>query len=372
MNSVEYIWQLPHWPRWRFDRARLGQPLAATHRAQGQLAGRLADFALALREEASVRALTDDVVTSSAIEGETLDVESVRSSVARQLGIDSAALPVVDRHVEGVVSMVLDATRNYAQPLSAARLCAWQAALFPTGRSGLQEILAGQYRNDAKGPMQVVSGRYGRERVHYQAPPASRVDAEMAAFIEWFESVDGEDPLLRAGLAHLWFVTVHPFDDGNGRVARALSDMALARAEQSALRYYSLSAEILRQRREYYDILERTQKGDLDVTEWLSWFLDAVQGAIASADATVSLVLRRAKFWQSLAGKSLNARQVKVLNALIDGSLEGALNNRKWAKRAGCSSDTALRDLRQLVDLGVLRVSEAGGRSTAYEWAVEL
>lgn len=360
-----YIWQEAAWPAWRFDGPALAAPLAAVHRAQGHLLGRMAEFGFAQRDEASVRTFTADVLKTSEIEGEQLNPDTVRSSVARRLGVDVGALAPLDRDVEGVVEMVLDATRNYAAPLTRERLWAWHAALFPTGRSGLHAILVGKWRDDHAGPMQVVSGRYGRERVHYKAPPAALVDPEMATFLQWFNSETREDPIIRAGLAHLWCVTVHPFDDGNGRIARAVGDMALARAERTSQRYYSLSAQIQRDRKNYYDLLERTQKGSMDVTAWLQWFLSCLLSALEQAESVLNDVLAKARFWQRWAGVSFNERQIKVLNQLLDG-FDGKLTSGKWAKIAKCSPDTALRDITVLLDLRVLKKSEAGGRSTSY------
>lgn len=368
MNSgdYKYIWQAEDWPNWRYDLAALAGPLAEVSRAQGLLMGRLADVGLALRDRASLAALTEDVVKTSEIEGERLDVESVRSSIARRLGVDIGALAPVDRHVEGVVEMVLDATANCTAPVTAQRLFGWYAALFPTGYSGLSKIKVGGWRDDASGPMQVVSDPIGRQRVHFEAPPADRLEVEMRRFLEWVNAASGELPLIKAGLAHLWFVTLHPFDDGNGRVARAIGDLLLARADGSPQRFYSLSAQIQHERKAYYDILERTQKGTLDVTEWLGWFLDALRRAVDQAQHTLDAVLAKARFWQRLAGEPLNERQVRLLNRLLDG-FEGKLTTSKWAAIAKCSQDTALRDINDLLARGVLRKSEAGGRSTSYE-----
>ncbi|MCF8205467.1 MAG: Fic family protein [Methylotenera sp.] len=367
MFSGEYIWQQRDWPVWRFDLAALATPLATVSQAQGRLLGRLADVGLALRDEASLAALTDDVLKTSAIEGEALDVASVRSSVARRLGVDIGALAPADRHVDGVVDMVLDATSRAAEPLTEARLFGWHAALFPTGFSGLAPIAIGRWRDDAQGPMQVVSGRLDRQRVHFQAPPAARLPAEMQRLLAWVnQPAPAEPALLRAGLAHLWFVTLHPFDDGNGRIARAVGDLLLARADGSPQRFYSLSAQIQRERRAYYDILERTQKGSMDVTDWLLWLLQMLHAALDQAHATLDAVLRKKRFWHQAPAGALNERQVKVLNRLLDG-FEGKLTTAKYAALAKCSSDTALRDLTSLVTLGLLRRSEAGGRSTHYE-----
>jgi len=368
MNSgdYKYIWQAGDWPNWRFDLAALAGPLAEVSRAQGLLMGRLADVGMALRDQASLSALTEDVVKTSEIEGERLDVESVRSSIARRLGVDIGALAPVDRHVEGVVEMVLDATANCVAPVTRERLFGWHAALFPTGYSGLSKIRVGGWRDDAAGPMQVVSGPIGRQRVHFEAPPADRLDTETDRFLDWINGESGEPPLIKAGLAHLWVVTLHPFDDGNGRIARAIGDLLLARADGSPQRFYSLSAQIQRERKVYYDILERTQKGTLDVTDWLAWFLAALHRAVDQAQHTLDAVLTKARFWQRFAGTPMNERQVKLLNRLLDG-FEGKLTTSKWAAIAKCSPDTALRDINDLLVRGVLRKSDAGGRSTSYE-----
>ncbi len=365
-GDYKYIWQASDWPNWRFDLATLAGPMAEVSRAQGLLMGRLADVGMALRDQASLAALTEDVVKTSEIEGEHLNVESVRSSIARRLGVDIGALASVDRHVEGVVEMVLDATANCQAPVTRERLFGWHAALFPTGRSGLSRIKVGGWRDDASGPMQVVSGPIGRQRVHFEAPPADRLEGEISQFLEWLNRASNAPPLIKAGLGHLWFVTLHPFDDGNGRIARAIGDLLLARADGSPQRFYSLSAQIQRERNAYYDILERTQKRSMDATEWLAWFLDTLHRAVDQAQQTLDAVLTKARFWQRWATTPLNERQVKLLNRLLDG-FEGKLTSSKWATIAKCSPDTALRDINDLLARGVLRKSDAGGRSTRYE-----
>jgi len=368
-----YLWQRPDWPQWRFDAAALAAPLAQVHRAQGHLAGRMAELGLAQRDQATLQALTQEVITTSAIEGEALNLDAVRSSIARRLGVDIGALAPADRNVDGVVDMVLDATQQYAQPLTAERLFGWHAALFPTGYSGRVRIQVGALRNDAAGPMQVVSGQntddMGREKVHFEAPPATALPAETAAFLQWFNATPVTptgDPLIHAGLAHLWLVTLHPFDDGNGRISRAVGDMALARAEGTAQRFYSLSAQIQRERKQYYDQLEATQRGTLDVTPWLDWFLACLLRAVQGADGLLAGVLDKAQFWQRWAGTPMNARQTLVLNKVLDG-MEGKLTNAKWAAIGKCSADTALRDINDLLARGVLARLEGGGRSTGYE-----
>lgn len=327
--------------------------------------GRLTDVSMALRDQASLATLTEDVVKSSEIEGEQLNVESVRSSIARRLGVNIGALSPVDRHVEGVVEMVLDATANSDASVSRERLFGWQAALFPTGYTGLAKIKVGGWRDDVSGPMQVVSGPIGRQRVHFEAPPADRLEAEISRFLGWLNGPPSVPPLLKAGLGHLWFVTLHPFDDGNGRIARAIGDLLLARADGSPQRFYSLSAQIQRERKNYYDILERTQKSAMDVTEWLAWFFDALHRAVDQAHHTLDAVLAKTRFWQRWATMPLNERQVKLLNLLLD-DFEGKLTSSKWAAIAKCSPDTALRDINDLLVRGVLRKMDAGGRSTNY------
>jgi Fic family protein len=367
MNSGEktYIWQSDVWPKWRYDLSAIADQLTAVSHAQGLLMGRLADVGMAVRDQASIATLTDEVVKTSEIEGEVLNADSVRSSVARHLGLDIGAVAPVDRHVDGVVDMVLDATLNSDKPLSAERLFGWHAALFPTGYSGLNKIITGQWRDDADGPMQVVSDPVGRRKVHFEAPPAHALPKETADFITWANAATGEPALVKAGLAHLWFVTVHPFDDGNGRMARAVGDLFLARADSSPQRFYSLSAQIQRERKDYYDILERTQKGTMDVTQWLAWFLGTLNRAVESAHSTLEKVLVKALFWQRLAGVALNERQLKLLNRMLDG-FEGKLTSSKWAAIAKCSPDTALRDITQLLALGVLQKSNGAGRSAGY------
>ena len=360
-----YVWERDDWPRWRWNPAALATPISTVSRAQGHLLGRLSELGLPERERASLAALTEDVVTSADIEGERLDPASVRSSIARRLGVDVGASAPADRQVEGMVDMVLDATGRPDAPVTVERLRAWQAALFPTGRSGLYPVATGRWRDDAGGPMQVVSGPTHRPRVHFEAPPAARLDAETARFIDWIEGPADEPPLVRAGLAHLWLVTLHPFDDGNGRVARAVGDLMLARADGSALRFYGLSAQIGRERGAYHDVLERVQKGDLDVTAWLLWFLDLLERAIGDAGRTLDAILVKARFWRRWAGQPFNERQAKLLNRLLDG-FDGRLTSRRWASMAHCSPDTALRDINALMALGVLRRLPGGGRSTAY------
>ncbi|MDA1321084.1 MAG: Fic family protein [Proteobacteria bacterium] len=364
---MTYIHELADWPNLIWDHSALAQPLAAVRHRQGRLIGRMEALGFALREEAVLRTLTEDVLKSSEIEGEVLDREQVRSSIARRLGMDVVGLVPADRDVEGVVEMMLDATQNYAQPLTADRLFGWHAALFPTGRSGMSRINVGAWRTPEGDPMQVVSGPIGRERVHYEAPAADCLDAEMTAFLHWFETAT-PDPVLKAGVAHLWFVTNHPFDDGNGRIARAIADLALARAEGTSQRFYSMSAQIRAERKTYYEMLEATQKGDLDVTAWLLWFIACLDRAFDGAETILASVMRKARFWETLADQPLNERQRKVLNRLLDG-FEVKLTNAKWAALAKTSSDTALRDISDLMQRGILERDAGGGRSTSYSLA---
>ncbi len=364
-----YVWQQTGWPNWHYDLVSLSALLADVSHAQGRLLGRLADVGLPPRSAASLAVLTDDVVKTSEIEGETLNVASVRSSIARRLGVDIGALAPVDRHVDGVVDMILDATTRCDEPLTASRLFGWHPALFPTGRSGLGRIRVGRWRNDASGPMQVMSGAAHAPTVHFQAPPAADLAAQTKLFMKWANADPADPALLTAGVAHLWFVTLHPFDDGNGRIARAIGDLFLARADRSPQRFYSLSAQIQRVRSEYYDVLERTQKQPtLDATEWLAWFLRQLHRAIDHADHSLDAVLHKARFWRRWAQTPMNERQVLLLDRLLDG-FEGKLTSSKWASIAKCSADTALRDINDLVTKGVLRRTDAGGRSTGYEVA---
>ena len=360
-----YVWEQPDWPHWRFDTSALATALASVRHSQGRLLGRMQSLGFALRDQATLQVLTEDVLKTSAIEGQQLNPEAVRSSIARRLGVDIGALAASDWNVDGVVEMVLDATRGFANPLTQERLFGWHAALFPTGYSGLTQIKIGAWRDDAGGPMQVVSGPIGRQKVHYEAPPAARLAAEMDKFVHWFNSAQDLDPVIKAGLAHLWFVTIHPFDDGNGRIARAIGDMSLARSEQSSQRFYSLSAQIQRERKEYYDLLEQTQKNSLDITNWLTWFLACMGRAIDAAENILELVIDKSRFWERCAGLPLNARQIKLINRLLDG-FEGKLTSSKWAALAKCSPDSALRDINDLIEHGVLKKTEAGGRSTNY------
>ena len=329
------------------------------------------DLGLKLQTKANIEALTEEVTKSSEIEGEILSREQVRSSLARRLGVDIGALTPAERNVEGIVEMMLDAAGKYAAPLTSERLFGWHAALFPTGRSGMNKITVGAWRLEEAGPMQVVSGPIGREKVHYEAPKAALLAGEMKVFIDWFNGTQEIDPVLKAAIAHLWFVTIHPFEDGNGRIARAIADMALARSEKSPQRFYSMSAQIRQERNAYYNILEATQKGDLDITEWLAWFLDCLDRAFGRADTILASVLRKARFWKKHAHQKFNDRQHAMIERVFEG-FEGKLTSSKWAQITKSSQDTALRDIDDLVTKGILAKDEAGGRSTSYSLIMEV
>ena len=364
-----YIHELSDWPTFAWSSESLAAPLAAVRHRQGRLIGRMEELGFQLREEAVLRTLTTEVVKSSEIEGSHLNEQQVRSSLARRLGLYVAGLVSADRDVEGVVEMMIDATQNFARLLTAERLFAWHAALFPAGRSGLSKIITGAWRTENSGPMQVVSGPMGREHVHFEAPHASRIENEMNVFLNWFENSNLMiDPVLKAAIAHLWFVTIHPFEDGNGRIARAIAELALARSEQTAQRFYSMSAQIRLERNAYYDMLEATQKGGLDITNWLAWFLDCLDEAFIGAETILGSVLLKARFWEAHAGGKFNDRQRAIINRLHDG-FEGKLTSSKWATLAKCSQDTALRDIDDLLKRGILAKEAAGGRSTSYSLA---
>jgi Fic family protein len=367
-----WIWQHPDWPAFRWDAAALSPWLAQARLGQGRLlgAGRLLDAGLS--REAQARILVEEGMQTAAIEGEQPDPDTVRSSVAHHLGLPTAGLPTPPRAVDGLVEVLLDATVGHARPLTSARLCGWQAALFPGGHSGLMAIRVGELRGDA--PMRVVSGPVGREKVHFEAPPRDRLEQELAAFLAWFgQPPEGLDGLVRAGLAHLWFVTLHPFEDGNGRLARAVSDMALCQDENQAMRMFSLSARFMATRDDYYNILERTQRGELDVTGWLAWFLEQVALACAEAETTVAQVLAKARFWLGHQHTDLNERQRKVLNRLLDAGpdgFEGGMNTRKYMSLTRISRATAYRELSDLVDKGCLLTHGSGrGAGYAIKWA---
>ncbi|MFK8057734.1 MAG: Fic family protein [Saprospiraceae bacterium] len=361
-----FIHQKPSWPELSWESDVFVSQLSEVRNQQGRLVGKMESLGFDLRNEALLDTLTLDVLKSSEIEGENLDPQQVRSSIARKLGMEIAGSVESDRNVEGVVEMMLDATQNCFEPLTAERLFGWHAALFPTGRSGRFKITVADWRKDTTGPMQVISGAMGKEKVHFEAPSAEVLDTEMSQFLDWFNADSGIDLVLKAAIAHLWFITVHPFDDGNGRIARALTDMLLARADKSNQRFYSMSAQIGIERKQYYEILEKTQKGNLDVTKWIVWFLNCLGSALASTDLVLKKVLFKAEFWRKQKDTSLNERQRKLLNKLLDG-FTGKLTSSKWVKLAKCSKDSAVRDLNDLIAKGILRKEAAGGRSTNYE-----
>jgi Fic family protein len=368
---MPYIHQRPDWPKLNWNSDKVLPLLAEVRHLQGRLLGSMESLGFDLRNEATLAALTSDVIKSSAIEGEKLNADQVRSSIARRLGLEFGGTIAASRDVEGVVEMMLDATQNHSAPLTKKRLCAWHACLFPTGRSGMRKITVGKWRPAEVEPMQVVSGPMGRERVHFEAPAADRLEREMTAFLKWFESEQKIDPVLKAAVAHFWFVTIHPFEDGNGRIARAIADMALARAEGTKERFYSMSAQIEVERKNYYLRLERNQRGDTDITSWIEWFLECLRRALEGAESTIGQVLRKARVWKLINETPVNDRQRSVINRLLDG-FEGKLSSSKYAKLAKCSADTALRDINDLLDRRILVRESPGGRSTSYRLASRL
>lgn len=370
-QARRYIWQFPTWPEFRWDSTVLLKLLGDCRFQQGSLLAQMRELGFEVQQQARAEVLIEEALKTSEIEGVLLDMRAVRSSVARRLGLPSAAMPEVNNALaDGVVEILLNATQNHGRKLTAGRLCGWHAALFPTGYSGMHKIRVAAWRDDRQGPMQVVSGPIGREKVHYQAPPADRLKDEMKRFFRWWHKSRNEmDGILRAGVAHLWFVAVHPFDDGNGRIARTLTDMALAQDENLATRCYSLSSQIMAERDAYYNILERTNKQDGDITEWLKWFLGCMSRAILSSNRLLSNVMQKARFWQRHAQTDLNNRQRKALNRLLDagpGGFEGGLTNRKYAGMTHVSRATAQRELADLVKKGILRQNPGGGRSASY------
>ena len=362
---MAYIYNNKDWPRFTWDAERLVSHLSAARYEQGLLLGKMQNLGHRLKEEATLAALTEETVKSSAIEGEELNPESVRSSLARRMGLEAGGTQSTDRNVEGIVEMMLDATQKYASPLTEERVFGWHAALFPTGRSGMRKIKAGAWRT---GGMEVVSGPEGKQKVHFEGPEAESVEAEMKAFLTWYEDYTSHtEPLIKAGLAHLYFVTIHPLEDGNGRIARAITEMSLARLEGSAQRFYSMSSQIREEHKSYYQILESVQKGGMDVTEWLVWFLDCLGRAIGKANELTAGVMSKEAFWRHLRQKSIEVseRQKKIINQLLDG-FKGKLTTEKWRKLGKVSHDTALRDIQDLIGKGILKQEEGGGRSTAY------
>lgn len=368
---MEYIHQLKVWPKFTWNSEKITPLLGLVRNHQGRLIGRMERLGFSLRSEAILQTLTLDIIKSSEIEGEILDAAEVRSSIARRLGMDIGGLVSSDRHVDGIVEMMLDAAQNFEKPLTQDRLFGWHASLFPLGRSGMNKITVGAWRNDAQGPMRVVSGAIGREKVHYEAPEAGRLPIEMDEFLRWFNAAKDLDAVLKAGIAHLWFVTLHPFDDGNGRIARAIADMQLARADSSRDRFYSMSVQIRQERSAYYDVLEKTQKNiytvndGIDITSWLEWFLMCLDRALNITEDTLSGVLKKARFWEAREVGEINERQKLIINKLFDG-FDGKLTSSKWAKITKCSQDTALRDIQDLLEKGILIKDPAGGRSTSY------
>lgn len=363
---ANYIYEFSEWPRFKWIQESVAPLLAEVRYRQGRLNGRMEGLGFSLKEEATLQTLTLDVLKSGEIEGEKLDEDQVRSSIARRLGMDIAGLIPADRNVEGVVEMMIDATQNYGSPLTEDRLFGWHAAMFPTGHSGTQKIVVGSWRDNTKDdPMQVVSGPLGKQKIHFQAPDSELLSSEMNSFLTWFNSASEMDPVIKAAISHLWFVTIHPFDDGNGRIARAIADMQLARADKNNQRFYSMSAQIRKERKQYYDILESTQKGDVDITDWLNWFLTCLDRAIGATNETLAVIMRKAKFWEQHMS-NYNERQKMMLNKLLDGFFEGKLTSSKWAKMAKCSSDTAIRDIKDLLEQGMLIKEPGGGRSTSY------
>jgi Fic family protein len=361
-----YIHQKKDWPNFKWDSEDIVNLLSEARNLQGRLQGKMEALGFELRNEALLDTLTLDVLKTSEIEGELLNHDQVRSSIARKLGMEIAGSVESDRNIDGVVEMMLDATQNCFKPLTKIRLFDWHAALFPTGRNGIYKIIVGDWRKDTKGPMQVISGPMGKEKVHFEAPNSDLLEKEMSSLLNWFNQNNKIDLVLKASIAHLWFVTIHPFDDGNGRITRALTDMLLAQADKSNQRFYSMSAQIRIERKQYYDILEKTQKGDLNITNWIQWFLQCLINALNSTEEVLVKVLSKGNFWQIHSKTIINERQKKLINKLLD-SFDGKLTSSKWAKIAKCSKDTAIRDINDLIEKEILRKEEAGGRSTNYE-----
>lgn len=361
-----FIYQLENWPKFTWKIDEFINLLSEARNLQGRILGKMESLGFDLRNEATLETLTLDVVKTSEIEGEFLNRDQVRSSIARKLGMEIAGSVDSDRNVDGIVEVMLDATQNCFKPLSTERLFDWHAALFPTERSGMQKITVADWRTDSTGPMQVVSGAMGKEKVHFQAPKSSVLESEMKQFIDWFNTNTQLDLVLKAAITHLWFVTIHPFEDGNGRITRALTDMLLAQSDKSSQRFYSMSAQIRVERKQYYEILEKTQKGNLDITDWIQWFLNCLINALKSTDITLNRVLFKADFWNKHAKTIINERQKKLLNKILD-EFEGKLTSSKWAKIAKCSKDTAIRDINDLINKQVLIKEKEGGRSTNYE-----
>ena len=372
MKHITYIHENPDWTEWQWSDKKLLPLVSRVRILQGLLLGKLLTLGFDLNIEAQLDAVTLEIVKTSEIEGEALNSEQVRSSVARHLGIDNSYMPTATRKIDAVVEMMLSATYSYKQPLLLDDLLGWHRALFPDGYSGLYRIKVGSIRDDSQGPMQVVSGGYGREQVHFVAPHADKLPAELSKFLSWFNTSpnqqDDIDLVIKAGIAHLWFLTIHPFDDGNGRLTRAITERILAQSDDSAQRFYSMSAQILKQRNDYYKILERTQKEGTDITDWLVWFLQTLEQALIAAQTTTDTIINKANFWQMYKKHPLNARQINMLNTLLT-DFYGKLTTKKWALMTKCSIDTALRDINDLIEKGILKKSNSLGRSTSYEIA---
>jgi Fic family protein len=359
-----YIYKHYDWPNFTWDQKTILKVLPEIRHVQGKVFGKMSAMGFSLQSEAVLETLSLDIIKSSEIEGEILNAQSVRSSIAKRLGIDVGGTYTYDRNIEGFTDIMIDATQKFDQPLSLARLFAWHTSIFPYG-SDQHKVTVGKWRTDRDGPMRVVSGMMGKDTIHFEAPEANLLEAEMKKFIDWFNNENDIDPILKAAIAHLWFITLHPFEDGNGRIARVLTDLLLARSDGSAQRFYSMSAQIRIDRKQYYDILERTQKGQLDITPWILWFLDCLKKALLTTESHTNKVLAKASFWSKHIGISLNARQNKIIHLLLN-DFEGKLNTSKWAKICKCSTDTALRDIQDLQNKGVLQQEIGGGRSTSY------
>ena len=360
-----YIYQQSDWPTFKWNSKSLLSPLSNVRHLQGKLVGKMEALGFKLRNEAVLETLTTEVIKTSEIEGQILDLDQVRSSIARRLGIEVSGLVPSDRNTDGIVEMMLDATQNYKKTLTRDRLFGWHSALFPSGRSGMYKIIAGKWRDDSTGPMQVVSGALGKEKVHYQAPHAEEIRKEMKLFLSWFNKETEQDLILKSAIAHLWFISIHPFEDGNGRIARALSEMLLTRSDDTPQRFYSMSSQIRAERKEYYNILEKTQKGSLDITEWVVWYLKCLANALNSSDIILVKVLNKHKFWIKFPPETLNSRQILLINKILD-NFTGQLTTSRWAKIAKCSQDTALRDIQDLLNKNILQKNPSGGRSTNY------
>jgi Fic family protein len=369
----KYIWQQKNWPKFTWDESVLLPLVSEARLKQGQLTQQLTDLIDAEQKKAEAIIFETETITTASIEGEKYDPKSVRSSINRRLGLEYAGLPKTQRHIDGLVEVIFDATQNYDHPLDKSRLCSWHASSFPTGYSGLNQIRAGKYRNDKKGPMQVISGPIGTETIHYTAPPATTINSEMKQFLTWWQaSIDDIDGILRAGIAHFHFITIHPFDDGNGRIARAITDMALAQDDESGIRYYSMSAEIVNRKREYYQILENSQQSTLDISPWLEWFITTFSSTLDNSKKLLANILSKAAYWRQNSQSGLNQRQVKVINKMLDvgkGNFKGGLTTKKYMNIAKVSRRTAIRDIKELIDQGMIEKNQGKGRNVNYDLA---